>query len=79
MSQSETTVDDLKQQFLRGDLDADELRQRLRELDTETDRDELWTRWAGQGVFDAPIDQEGYTSFKGARVREVDGDGERSG
>lgn len=74
MSASATSLSDLRQAFLRGDVTPAELREELQQLDADTDREELWLRWAGQGLFDEPIDQRGFTSFKGARVREVDPD-----
>lgn len=39
--------------------------------------DALFERWAEQGAFEDPIEQEGFTSFAGARVREVFPDGLR--
>lgn len=37
--------------------------------------DALFERWAEQGAFEDAISQEGFTSFAGARVREVFPDG----
>jgi hypothetical protein len=33
--------------------------------------DRLWAKYADQGLLDEGIDQEGFTSFQGATVREV--------
>jgi len=72
MSAEKPTVADLRRQFNAGEIDADELRERLTELPEQTDRDELFVRWSEQGVLDQPIEQEGWTSFKGGRPRERD-------
>lgn len=77
MSTADETFEDLREAFLAGNIDAADLRGRLTGLAKETEREELWVRWAEQGLFDGPIDKRGFTSFKGARVREVDVDGER--
>lgn len=70
MSASEPTFDELRRMFTRGEIDADELRERLTDLPETTDRDELWARWSEQGVFDEPIEDEGWTSFKNGQPRE---------
>lgn len=75
MSAGEDTFEEIRTAFVRGRIDSAELRDRLRALDEDTDREELWARWAEQGLFDDPIDQEGYVSFEGGQRREVDPDG----
>jgi len=77
MSASDPTVTELRGMLLRGDITADELVDRLTDIEDTPPRDQLWARWADQGLFDDPITQEGFTSFKGNRVQEVDTDGER--
>lgn len=75
MSANEQTVADLRERFVNGEIDPDELREQLRALDQETDREELWARWAEQGLFDDPIGQEGYLSFAGGDPKIITDDG----
>lgn len=75
MAQDFDSVADVRAAFARGELDPQELEDALASTDEETDRDELWARWASQGLFDEPVEQEGYTSFKSGIPREVEGDG----
>jgi hypothetical protein len=75
MSTTEQTVADLREQFLNGEIGPDELRERLRDLDEETDREELWARWASQGLFDDPIAQEGYLSLADGDPEYITDDG----
>jgi hypothetical protein len=37
--------------------------------------DRLWAKYADQGLLDEGIDQEGFTSFRGGFVEEVNPDG----
>lgn len=75
MSADEPTVSDLRDRLNRGEIDRDEFLDQLQGLTTETEREELWATWASQGLFDGAIEQEGYTSFKNGRMREVHDDG----
>lgn len=75
MSAEEPTVTELRDRLNRGEIDTDEFLDQLQGLTTETEREELWATWASQGLFDGPIEQDGYTSFKNGRVREVTEDG----
>jgi hypothetical protein len=75
MSAEEPTVTDLRDRLNRGEIDVDEFLSQLQGLTTETEREELWATWASQGLFDGPIEQEGFTSFKNGRARQVDDDG----
>jgi hypothetical protein len=75
MSVSDDDIAELRRRFRDGDIGADELIAALQELDQDTDRDELWARWASQGLFDEAIEQEGYTSLRGGIPEQVDGDG----
>lgn len=77
MSVSGETLESLRDRFLAGEIDRDEFLDRVSDVDTTEGRDELWARWAEQGLFDGPIEQDGYTSFAGNRVEEVDRDGQR--
>jgi hypothetical protein len=77
MSASTDTVADLRDAFLAGEIDREEFLDRVGRVAPEEDRDGLWATWAAQGLFDEPIEQEGWTSFAGNRVREVFPDGER--
>jgi len=77
MSGTEPSPDELFDRFRAGEFDVSELVDRLEALEADTDREELWARWAEQGLFNGPIEQDGYTSFDGKSPREVDGDGER--
>lgn len=79
MSTAGDDLSELRQAFLRGDLTADELREQVADLGPGADREQLWLRWADQGLFEEPVTQEGFTSLAGNRRRHVDVDGERSG
>jgi hypothetical protein len=75
MSATDDEITRLRRRFRDGELDLDELVDKLQQLDQDTERDELWARWASQGLFDEGIEQEGYTSFRGGFPTEVDTDG----
>jgi len=77
MSASAESFSELRAAFLAGEIDRDEFLERIQRVPDTGGRDELWARWAEQGQFDRALEQEGYTSFAGARVEEVDGNGER--
>lgn len=77
MSASRDALDRLRREFREGSIDMDTFVSELEELDLDTSREELWIRWSSQGLFDEPITQTGYTSFKNGRPREVNPDGER--
>jgi len=64
MADSDDSIAELRRQFLEGEIDGSELRDRLTELPQDTQRDELWARWSEQGLFDEPLDQDGWTSWK---------------
>jgi len=73
MSASE--VAEIRRLLSEGEIDAQEVRERFAELNEETDRDELWAKFAGQGLYDEPIRQDGYVSTRGNLRQKVDEDG----
>jgi len=75
MSGSQPTFRELRERFTAGEITAEQFRDRLTEVPADTDKDELWLRWADQGLFDGPITQEGFTSLAGPGAEEVDRDG----
>lgn len=64
MPERGSSIAELRRQFVEGEISSEELRDRLTELPQDTEKDELWVRWSGQGLFDQPIDRDGWTSFK---------------
>lgn len=78
MSGSERALSRIRDRVDRGEVAAEDLAQALQKAEDVADRDALWSRWAEQGLFDRPIAQTGWTSFKGNRVREIVDDGQRS-
>jgi len=78
MSASEPTLTELRRRLAQGDLTVDEFRQRLSESIQADEKDDLWARWAEQGLMDDAIEQEGFTSLRGPLVREVSPDGNSS-
>lgn len=77
MSAAQQSLSELRRQLVRGDLTVEQFRQQVRESVTTDEKDDLWVRWAEQGLMDDAIEQEGYTSLKGPLVREVNPDGQR--
>jgi len=72
---SATAVTEIRRLLSEGEITAGEARDRLASLDGQTDRDELWSKFAGQGLYDDPIRQDGFTSKRGNRVETVGDDG----
>jgi len=77
MSATAPSLSELRRQLTAGEITTDEFRQRLSESVQSDEKDDLWARWAGQGLMNDAIEQEGFTSLKGATVREVNPDGQR--
>jgi len=75
MSSSEPSFEELRTQLIRGEIDADTFQDELGGLGLDADKETLWARWAAQGLFDEPIDQDGFLSLRGGIPEEVDGDG----
>jgi hypothetical protein len=69
------TIAEVRAAFTRGEIPVDGLRDALDSTDEDSQKDELWVRWAEQGLFDDPIEQEGFLAFPNGVPTEVDGDG----
>ena len=77
MSTEGPTLNQLRQRLIAGEIDTEEFLEQLEGTVDRDDKADLWATWASQGQFDAAIEQDGYTSYAGNRVEEVDVDGER--
>lgn len=75
MSAGETERRELIRRFLDDEIDVDELQDQLDALGPDVDRDELWARWAEQGLFDGPIEQDEWVSRRNGQYRVVRDDG----
>jgi hypothetical protein len=75
MVDGERSLEDLRRLLLSGEIDRDEFLEAVNESDETAGRDDLWARWASQGLMDDPIRQRGYLSLKGGVPRQVEGDG----
>lgn len=75
MSASNSDIQRLKSQLLAGEIDVETFKAELSALETDTEKDELWAEWAAQGLFDSPLEQDGYTSRAGKGFRQVETDG----
>jgi len=72
---SANAVAEIRRLLSAGEITAEEARDRLASLDEQTDRDELWAKFAGQGLYDEPIRQDGYVSTRGNLRQKVKEDG----
>jgi predicted kinase len=77
MSATEPSLRELRRQLAAGEITTEQFRQRLSESVQTDEKDDLWARWAGQGLMNDAIEQTGYTSLRGNLVREVNPDGQR--
>jgi len=72
---SANAVAEIRRLLSEGEITAEEARDRLASLDEQTDRDGLWAKFAGQGLYDEPIRQDGYVSTRGNLRQKVKEDG----
>lgn len=75
MSASDDTRTRLIAAYRAGEIDSVELQDRLESEADVDDLDSLWARWSGQGLFDRPVEQEGYTSVTQTITEEIRDDG----
>lgn len=75
MSGAADTRADLIRRFRDGEISSVELQDRLESEADVDDLDALWARWSGQGLFDEPVRQEGYTSVTQTLIEEIRDDG----
>jgi len=74
MSAGDSDIERLRSRLLAGEIDVDTFKAELAGLETDTEKDELWAEWASQGLFDSPLEQDGYTSRAGKGFRQVETD-----
>jgi hypothetical protein len=72
---SADAIREIRRLLKEREIDAAEARDRLSDLSADTSKDELWTQFAEQGLYDEAIRQDGYVSFRGNTVQRRGEDG----